>query len=274
MREVYIIEGVIGVPKKVGILSIFLMFLLAAGLTGCGQQTSKPAETPKAKVLKVGSETTFAPFEFQDEKSKEYVGFDMDLIRAIGKEMGVEVQIQSMGFDGLIPALEAGNIDVAISGMTITAERAKKVDFSTPYYKSGLSMVVKVDNDTLKTFKDLEGKRIAVQIGTTGAMEAKKIKDATIREFNNAPEAFMELKAGGVDAVVNDLPVNEYYIAQAGGKDAKVVGEPLTSEEYGIAISKKNTETTEKVNKAIEALKKNGEYERIYMKWFGKKPPQ
>lgn len=260
--------------KKLGILSVLIMFVMTIGLAGCGQQTAKPVETPKAKVLKVGSETTFAPFEFQDEKSKEYVGFDMDLIRAIGKELGMEVQIQSMGFDGLIPALEAGNIDVAISGMTITDERAKKVNFSKPYYKSGLSMVVKADNDTIKTFKDLEGKKIAVQIGTTGAMEAKKIKDAIIREFNNAPEAFMELKAGGVDAVVNDLPVNEYYIAQAGGKDAKVVGEPLTSEEYGIAIAKKNSELTEKVNQALDALKKNGEYEKIYLKWFGKKPPQ
>lgn len=260
--------------KKLIALFILVMFVLAVGLAGCGQQATKPAEQPKAKVLKVGSDTAFAPFEFQDEKTKEYVGFDMDLIRAIGKQMGAEVQVQGMGFDGLIPALEAGNIDATISAMTITPERAQKVNFSKPYYKSGLSMVVKSDNNTLKSFKDLEGKRIAVQIGTTGAEEAKKIKDAKIREFNTAPEAFMELKAGGVDAVVNDLPVNEYYIAQAGGKDAKIVGDPLTSEEYGIATAKKNTELADKINKALEELKKNGEYEKIYMKWFGKKPPQ
>ncbi len=260
--------------KKLIVLSVLVMFVLAVGLAGCGQQPAKPVEQPKAKVLKIGSDTAFAPFEFQDEKSKEYVGFDMDLIKAIGKQMGAEVQVQGMGFDGLIPALEAGNIDATISAMTITPERAQKVNFSKPYYKSGLSMVVKSDNNTLKSFKDLEGKRIAVQIGTTGADEAKKIKDAKIREFNTAPEAFMELKAGGVDAVVNDLPVNEYYIAQAGGKDAKIVGDPLTSEEYGIATAKKNTELADKINKALEELKKNGEYEKIYMKWFGKKPPQ
>ena len=261
--------------KKLIALSLLVMFVLAIGLTGCGgQQPAKPAEQPKAKVLKVGSDTAFAPFEFQDEQSKDYVGFDMDLIKAIGKKMGMEVQVQSMGFDGLIPALEAGNIDATISAMTITDDRAKKVNFSKPYYRSGLSMVVKADNNNLKTFKDLEGKKIAVQIGTTGADEAKKIKDAKIREFNTAPEAFMELKAGGVDAVVNDLPVNEYYITKAGGKDAKVVGEPLTSEEYGIATSKKSTELVEKINKALEELKKEGEYEKIYVKWFGKKPPQ
>jgi len=261
------------VSKKLIALSVVAMFVLVFGLAGCGgQQSVKPAD--QAKVLKVGSDTAFAPFEFQDEKTKDYVGFDMELIKAVGKQMGVEVQVQSMGFDGLIPALEAGNIDAIISAMTITDERAKKVNFSKPYYKSGLSMVVKADDNTLKNFKELEGKRIAVQIGTTGASEAKKINDAKIREFNTAPEAFIELKNGGVDAVVNDLPVNEYYIAQAGGKDAKIVGEPLNAEEYGIATAKKNTELADKINKAMDELKKNGEYEKIYVKWFGKKPPQ
>ncbi|KYZ76507.1 glutamine ABC transporter substrate-binding protein [Anaerosporomusa subterranea] len=256
--------------KKIALLLAALMALTL--LAGCGGQPAKPAEQAKSKVLNVGTDAGFAPFEFQDEVSKKYVGFDIDLMEAVGKQMGYEVKIQSMGFDGLIPALEAGNIDALISGMTITPERAKKVNFSKPYYKSGLSIVVKMDNNNIKDFKALEGKKLAVQIGTTGAMEAKKVKDATVREFNTAPEAFMELKAGGVDAVVNDLPVNEYYIAKAGAKDAKVVGEPLNSEEYGIATAKKNTELIEKINKALDELKKNGEYEKIYVKWFGKKP--
>lgn len=257
--------------KKIIALIVLGLFVLTFGLAGCGQQSAAPA---KAKVLKVGSDTAFAPFEFQDEKTKEYVGFDMDLIKAIAKQMGYEVQVQSMGFDGLIPALEAGNIDAAISAMTITPERAQKVNFSKPYYKSGLTIVVKSDNNTIKDYKDLEGKNIAVQIGTTGADEAKKIKNAKVREFNTAPEAFMELKAGGVEAVINDKPVNDYYISKEGGKDAKTVGAPLTSEDYGIATSKKNAELGEQINKALDELKKNGEYEKIYVKWFGQKPPQ
>jgi len=260
------------VSKKLIVFIVLSVFALSIAMVGCGGQ--KAAAPEKPKVMKVGSDTAFAPFEFQDEKSKEYTGFDMDLIRAIGKQMGYEVQIQGMGFDGLIPALESGNIDVVISAMTIKEERAKKVNFTKPYYKSGLSVVVRSDNNTLKGFKDLEGKNIGVQIGTTGAEEAKKIKNAKIREFNTAPEAFLELKNGGVDAVVNDLPVNEYYIAKAGSKDAKIVGEPLNSEEYGIATSKKNPELGEKISKALDELKKNGEYEKIYVKWFGKKPPQ
>jgi glutamine transport system substrate-binding protein len=254
--------------KKLVALFVMGIFVLSLGLVGCGKQ-----EAPKAaKVLKVGSEAAFAPFEFQDEATKDYTGFDIDLIKAIGKQMGAEVQIQNMGFDGLIPALEANNIDVAISAMTITSERSQKVSFSKPYYKSGLTMVVRNDNNTIKSFKDLEGKKIAVQMGTTGADEAKKVKNAQIREFNSAPEAFLELKAGGVDAVVNDKPVNEYYISKSGNKDAKTVGEPLTAEDYGIAASGKNKELAAQIDKALEELKKNGEYEKIYVKWFGKKP--
>lgn len=255
-------------------ISLFLVSLFALSLiaAGCGQKSPQQQQQPAAKVLKMGAETTFPPFEFQDEKTKEYAGFDIDLMKAIGKQMGYDVQVSSLGFDALIPALDAGQIDVIASAMSITEERAKKVNFSKPYYQSGLSIVVKKDNAAIQGFKDLVGKRIAVQIGTTGSEEAKKIKDAKVREFNSASEAYMELKAGGVDAVVNDRPVNEYYLAQGGAKDAKSVGEVLNSENYGIAVSKKNTELIAKINKAFDDLKANGEYAKIYEKWFGKKP--
>lgn len=254
-------------------IALILAVLFAASLlvAGCGSQT-KQAQPSTAKVLRSGAETTFPPFEFEDEKSKEYTGFDIELIKAIGKQMGYEVKIASLGFDALIPALDAGQIDVITSAMTITEDRAKKVNFSNPYYQSGLSIVVKKDNTTIKGFNDLLGKRIAVQIGTTGSETAKTIKDAKVRDFNSATEAYMELKAGGVDAVVNDLPVNQYYLAKGGDKDAKIVGEVLNSESYGIAVSKKNPELTAKINKALDELKANGEYGKIYEKWFGKKP--
>ena len=254
------------VSKKLVAL-ILGVFVLSLALVGCGGQSG----TPAAKVLKVGTEPTFAPFEFQDEKTKEYTGFDIDLMKAIGKQMGYEVQIVNMGFDGLIPALESNQIDAVASAMSITEERSKKINFSKPYYKSGLTMIVKADNNAIKSFKDLEGKRIAVQIGTTGAEEARNIKDAKVREFNTVPDAFMELKNGGVDAVVNDAPVNDYYLAQTGTKDAKQVGDILNAESYGIATAKKNTELVGKINKALDDLKANGEYDKIYMKWFNKK---
>ncbi|MPN54671.1 Glutamine-binding periplasmic protein [bioreactor metagenome] len=110
-----------------------------------------------------------------------------------------------------------------------------------------------------------------MQIGTTSAKEAQKIKNAQVREFNSNSEAYMELVNGGADAVVNDLPVNQYYLTQTNSKDAKLVGEVANAEEYGLAVAKNNKELADKVNKALDELKKNGEYDKIYQKWFGNK---
>ena len=239
-------------------------------LTGCGggDNASQPKKDD-TMTLKVGSTIDFAPFEFQDEKEKEYQGFDMDLIRAIGKEMGREVEINNIGFDGLIPALEAKNIDVIISGMTITDERKEKVNFSDPYYQSGLTMVVAENNNDIKTFKDLEGKKIVVQIGTTSATEAKKIKNAEVKELNTPADCFMELKVGGADAVINDKPVNDYFIVQSATTGVKSLPEKLTAEDYGIAIRKDNEKLQKEINDALNKLHENGEYDKIYKKWFG-----
>lgn len=265
------------VSKKILVLCMLGLFALTAVFTGCGDTKKEAAGSGSGsagsgeKVLRVGCTADFAPFEFQDVDGKEYAGFDMDLIRAVGKEMGYKVEIQNLNFDGLIPALEADSIDVIISGMSITDERKAKVAFSKPYYQSGLTIVVRSDNDAVKSFKDLEGKKIAVQIGTTGATEAKKIANAQVKEFNSSADTFLELKAGGVDAVVNDRPVNDYYIAKSGEKNAKSVGDLLEAEDYGIAMSKKNMELTKKVDEALDKLKQNGEYDKIYAKWFGEK---
>lgn len=254
--------------KKYGVLAALLLFVLA--LAGCGS-TSEPVKKAEQKVLRVGTEPTFPPFEFHDDKKNEYVGFDMDLIRAIGKELGYKVEIQSLGFDALIPALEAGNIDVAASGITITDERAQKVAFTRSYYDAGLTIVVPKNEEKIKDFADLDGKRIGVQIGTTGALEASRVPNATVREYNTPNEAFLEMKNGGVDAVINDRPVNEYFLKSGGSEYAKVVGKPRNAESYGFAVAKKNTELVSSIDKALDLLKKNGEYDRIYDTWFGKK---
>lgn len=250
-------------------IMLFMMAVLmtALMLTGCGGGggEKKSAE----KVLKIGTNADFAPFEFQDVNGKEYIGFDMDLIRAVAKEMGYKAEISNINFDGLIPALESGNIDVIISGMTINDERKKKVNFSAPYYKSGLTIIVKDDNTEIAEFKDLAGKRVAVQIGTTSAAEVKKIEGVIVKEYNSSADTFMELKAGGVDAVVNDRPVNDYYIMKSGVKNVKALPDLLTSEDYGIAVNKKNEALLKEVNTALEKLQKNGDYDKIFKKWFG-----
>ena len=251
--------------KKALVLMLTLLMALMM-VAGCGGEKKK-AEAPK--VLRVGTEPTFAPFEFQKEGSKEFDGFDMDLIRAIGKQLNMKVEILNMGFDALIPALNAGNIDVAAAGMSITPDRQKAVDMSDPYYVSGLVVVVNKDNEAVKSVNDLNNKGIAVQIGTTGAEKAAKVPGAKVKNFNTNAEVFLELKNKGVDAVIIDKPVAEYFLATGGGKDyAKIVGDTMEAESYGMSL-KKNSPLTKDINKALLDLKKNGEYDKLYAKWFG-----
>ena len=250
---------------------VLMMTLLMAVMmvAGCGGGDNKAPAVQAPKVLKVGTEPTFAPFEFQKEGSKEFDGFDMDLIRAIGKQLNMKVEILNMGFDALIPAINAGNIDVAIAGMSITPDRQKAVDMSDPYYVSGLVVVVGKDNAAVKSVNDLNNKGIAVQIGTTGAERAAKVPGAKVKNFNTNAEVFLELKNKGVEAVIIDKPVAEYFLATGGGKDyAKIVGDTMEAESYGISL-KKNSPLTKEINKALLDLKKNGEYDKLYAKWFG-----
>ena len=137
--------------KKILFLVMAILAAASMMIAGCGGGDKKAAEPEK--VLRVGTEPTFAPFEFQKEGSKSYDGFDMDLARAIGKQMGYKVEIVSMGFDALIPALNSGNIDVVAAGMSINEERQKAVTFSEPYYTSGLIVMVNKDNNEVKSLK-------------------------------------------------------------------------------------------------------------------------
>ena len=185
------------------------LFAVAAALTAAVMSFAAQA----AEELRVGTHPTFAPFEFMDTHTREYVGFDMDLIREIGKRAGYDVKIVNMGFDGLIPALFSGTIDIAASGITITEERKKKVDFCDPYYQAGQGLLVRTESSgTYKDLKSLEGKVVAVQIGTTGADLAKTIKGAEIKAFNTGAEAFMDLKMRGSEAVITDRPVIGYFM--------------------------------------------------------------
>lgn len=197
----------------------------------------------------------------------------MDLIRAVAKVEGFDIEIRDMGFDGIIAAVQTGNVDLALSAITITEERKKQVNFSIPYYQSGLIIAVRSDNNAIKSFEDLKGKRIAAQIGTTGAKFSHSIPGAKVTEYDHITEAFMELKNGGADAVVNDFPVTAYYIKQSGGKDFKMVGDLMSSEYYGIAVPKDKDELLQKINDGLNKLKTSGEYAVIYRKWFNQDPP-
>ena len=252
--------------KKILFLVMAVLAAASMMMAGCGGGDKK---ADSQKVLRVGTEPTFAPFEFQKEGSKSYDGFDMDLARAIGKQLGYKVEIVSMGFDALIPALNSGNIDMVAAGMSINDERKQAVTFSDSYYTSGLTILVNKDNTEIKSIKDLEGKRIACQIGTTGEKTARSVAGAKVTAFNTNDEAVMELKNKGVDAVINDGPVVGYYLAQGGNKTMMTVGDVMDAEEYGLAVKKGNDQLAKDVNKALAELKKNGEYDKLYKTWFG-----
>ncbi len=222
-------------------------------------------------VLRVGTEPTFAPFEFMDTKTRDYTGYDIDLIKAVAKKAGYKVQIQNMGFDALIPALKTGTVDVVIAGMSITPEREKQVDFSAPYYKSGLSYLIRKDEaGKIKSFKNLEGKRIAVQIGNTGAEYAKNIKGTNVVAFNTTNDAFMDLASTNSDAVILDRPVLAYFLKTkpAAAKKMQLSTEIADAEDYGFAVNKGNTKLLNALNKALEEMKADGELQKIHDKWF------
>ncbi len=221
-----------------------------------------------AKELVIGTDTNFMPFEFK--KGDKYVGFDIDLWAAIARELNLTYRLQPMDFNGLIPALQTGSIDVGLAGMTIKPQRKKVVDFSRPYYQAGLKIMVRAKESKVSNVKDLKTKRVAVKLGTTSA-DFIKGKAAKVRLFPQIDGAYMELIMGGVDAVIYDLPALEYYANTVGKGRVKLVGPLYDGESYGIAFPK-GSPLRDKVNKALGKLMKNGTYKKLYIKWFGQAP--
>jgi lysine-arginine-ornithine-binding protein len=229
-----------------------------------------PAQQPAAAPvkIKVGTNAEYRPFEYVDE-SGEIVGFDVDLIKELAKRAGYEVELVNTKWDGIFTALAAGEFDVVASACTITDERKQSVDFTDPYFNAGQSIAVLADNDTIKTVEDLKGKRIGVQLGTTGDMEASKIEGAEVKRYEEITLAFQALANGDVDAVVNDTPTSADIIKANPEIKAKIVGEPFTNEFYGIAVNKGKPEIRDALNKALAEIKADGTYDQIYRKWFG-----
>ena len=228
-------------------------------------------------LLRVGTEPTFAPFEFLDTETKQFAGFDMDLIRAVADKAGYDVEILNMGFDALIPALMTRSIDVIAAGLSITEERAKRVDFTKPYINAGLTVMTTKENaPNIKSVKDLEGKCLCAEIGSSGALVMKRIPNTTIRTFNSAADAFLELNKNGCYAMLNDGPVNRYFLRQPASKSMNLVALDfvVSDDQYGMAVQKGNTKLLNRLDNALDAIKADGTYDKIYEKWFGKPASQ
>jgi polar amino acid transport system substrate-binding protein len=255
--------------RKLGLVSLIL--ILALVISACGSNNTANDKSKGEKIYKVGVDTTYPPFEFKD--GNDYKGIDIDLINAIAKNQGFKIELSPLDFGGIIPAMQAGQLDVAIAGMSITDERKKIVDFSDPYFDAGLIVVVKNDNKTIKSADDLKGKTIAVKKGTSGAKfaedNAAKLGYKVV-QFNDSPAMFQEVSNGNADALLEDYPVISYAIAQ---KDLglKTVGDRLNGDQYGIALLKgQNADLLKKIDAGLAELKKDGTYDKIIKTYLGK----
>lgn len=208
-------------------------------------------------TLRVGTDATYEPFETQD-KNGNYVGFDMELIQLVANEMGMQLKVQNTGWDGIIPGLVNGNYDCLISAMTITPERKKQINFSTPYFSTRQVIVVKTTNTTIKAAADLVGKTIAVQNGTTGDIAyASNIKKATIKRFDTNPLALQELVNNNADAaVMDDLVAYNALRKMSGLKVIEI--KAVAKEDYGIGVKKGNDKLLIQINRALASLQKSG----------------
>lgn len=235
----------------------FLLAALAAAALGTGAAHA-------ADVLRVGTDATFPPMEFTENGKR--TGFDIDMVEAIAKKLGKQVEWVDIDFKGLIPGLVSHRFDMAVSAIYITDARKKVVDFTEPYYAGGLVAMVK-DGSSIQKLADLDGKKVTVQVGTksVGYLQEHYPKVQRV-EVEKNQEMFNLVDIGRADAAVTGKPAAYQYVRTRPG--LKVLPEQLTTEEYGMALRKDEPELTKAVNKAIEQLKADGTYAAIVKKWF------
>ncbi len=238
------------------------LLLCLALLVGC-----KGEDLPE---LVVGTEPEFPPFESKNEKG-EFVGFDMDMARELAKDMGMRLRIEGMPFETLPTALGTGKIDLIISGMTRTPERAKNFSFTDPYYETELCLLVNVKSGIAKP-ADADGRRIAVKTGTTGEIQARVLfPKAELIPFPAESACALEVSTGRADAFLYDR--HSILRHHKNTPDTtRVIDEPLSAEPYAMAVRLGNTKLLERLNRFLKDFRADGRYARIYEQHFGEPP--
>lgn len=221
----------------------------------------------------IATDVTYAPFEFQNEEG-EYVGIDIEILEAIAEDQGFEYELRPMNFSAGLQALETNQVDGMIAGMSITPEREEAFDFSEPYFDAGPVVAVQEDNEEIQSYADLEGKAVAVKVGTVGAQLAEEISqdyDIEINQFEDSATMYEDTLAGHSDAVIEDYPVMAYAIQQ--GLELRFPTEPEEGSSYGFAVNKgQNPELLEMFNTGLVNIRENGTYEEITEKYLGESP--
>ena len=249
------------------LVSVLLVAACVFSLAACGSKDdskdSKESKKDSKDTLVMATNAEFPPYEFHE--GDDVVGIDADIARAIGEEMGMEVKIEDMAFDSIIPAVTSGKADFGAAGMTVTEDRKKNVDFTDTYATATQVIIVKEGSDIAGP-DDLTGKKIGVQLGTTGDIYADDIKDAEVERYNKGFEAVQALTQDKIDAVVIDGEPAKEFVAEADG--LKILDEAFTEEEYAIAVAKDNDDLLKQMNEALASLKESGKIDEIVAKYI------
>lgn len=270
---------------KKKLLSLLLIAVCAFSMAACGSDNSLSGDSgsttesnasddadeeeasgddaSEGGKLIMATNAEFPPYEYHE--GDEIVGIDADIAAAIADELGMTLEIEDMAFDSIITAVSGGKADMGLAGMTVDPDRQKNVNFSDTYAKAAQVIIVNEDSDIAGP-DDLTGKKIGVQLGTTGDIYAEDIEDAEIERYNKGMEAVQALQQSKIDAVVIDGEPAKVFVAENEG--LKLLDEPLTEEEYAIAIAKDNDELLEKVNTALASLKDSGKLDEIVAKYI------
>lgn len=247
--------------------TVFCISLISASYVSAASDDSL-AKVKDAGELTVGFCAQYPPFESKNEKTNEFEGFDIDLAKAIAKEMGVEAKLIDAEWQGLLAGLNKGDYDTLITCMSKSEARGENTNFSDVYYSLPDVIVVKKDNTTITSKDSLQGKTVGVQLGSGSEQLADKMEDVfkEIKRYNYNPEAFTDLKFGRIDAVivgyayaVNQMKADPSY---------KVTGEPLAQAEIVAVLPKGADALTREINAALARIKEDGTYQKIHDKWL------
>jgi polar amino acid transport system substrate-binding protein len=242
------------------IITVFSFLII-----GCGSDDRSP-EWASRGILKIGTDATYPPFEMVNTETGQPEGFDIDIMNKVCELNGWKPKYVITPFDGIISGLKGRKYDCIISAMSITPQREAIVSFSEAYYLAGQVIAVPAADTVIESVDDLRGRRVGVQLGTTGERMAKSLPGVTVFSFENIGAAFIDMKNGQIDAVLNDLPTTSEYIRRQG--TAKIVGEVLSREYYGIAVRRGDQELLTKIDSALINIKESGVYDQIKSRWF------
>jgi polar amino acid transport system substrate-binding protein len=251
------------------LVTLFMVAALAAVSAKAVLAADTLSEVKKKGVLVAGVKDSLPPFGYIDEKSRQIVGYDIDIINALAKKLGVKVELKPVTSASRMPQLQESHIDIIAATMTKNAERAKVIDFSHTYFMTGQKFITK--KGSVKSLKDLEGKRIGTAKGSTSEQNVKKaIPTSTVLSFDDYPQALLALEQGKVQAVTTDESILIGILDKAPDKSKfEIPNIRISDEPYGLGMRKGDKNFVDFVNKTLLQMEISGEAARIFNKWFG-----